>query len=314
MRDRRGVGAVDAVLEEHHAGDLRVVARREEHEPAVVAQVLAALGAPRRALVRDHLRGAGLAAHVVPGIRARPPCRRALTTIHMPSRIAWSFSGAHVDLRLRRRRRHRLQSVAVVHRLDEVRRDARAAVGERRRVDRQRDRRHRHLPLADGDRNRLARVPLLLMLRALSTRVDGTSPVHLVRQVDVRFHAEPEQRRPLVDAIDAEHVADGVEVHVARLLDGVAQIDRAVPALLPALEVAPVEVRAAAAVHLEVGRDDALLEPGEADRHLEGGPGRVAPLERAVLQRLQLVGVERRPGRAVDAGRRTRSDRTPAGW
>ena len=40
LRDRRGVRAVHAVLEEHDAGNLRVVARREEHEPAVVAQVL----------------------------------------------------------------------------------------------------------------------------------------------------------------------------------------------------------------------------------------------------------------------------------
>src|SRR5690348_2626175 len=36
LRHRGGVGAVDAVLEEHDAGDLRIVARREEREPAVI--------------------------------------------------------------------------------------------------------------------------------------------------------------------------------------------------------------------------------------------------------------------------------------
>ena len=40
LGDRRAEVAVLAVLGEDHAGDLRVVARREEHEPAVVAQVL----------------------------------------------------------------------------------------------------------------------------------------------------------------------------------------------------------------------------------------------------------------------------------
>src|SRR5207244_2764368 len=43
MRDRRGVRSVNAVLEKHDAGDLGLVARREEEEPAVVAQVLVAL-------------------------------------------------------------------------------------------------------------------------------------------------------------------------------------------------------------------------------------------------------------------------------
>src|SRR5215208_5673784 len=34
------VGTVDAMFEEYHAGNLRVVAWREKDEPAVVAQVL----------------------------------------------------------------------------------------------------------------------------------------------------------------------------------------------------------------------------------------------------------------------------------
>src|SRR5438094_703190 len=56
MRDERRVRAVYAVLEEHDAGDLGIVARREEHEPAVVAQVLGRLAGRRLPLVRDHLR------------------------------------------------------------------------------------------------------------------------------------------------------------------------------------------------------------------------------------------------------------------
>ena len=111
--------------------------------------------------------------------------------------------------------------------------------------------------------------------------------LHLVRQVDVRLDAEAEQRRPLVDAVDAEHVADGVEVDVARLLDGVAQVNRAVPFLLLAFEVAAVEGLAAAAVHAEVRLDDALFQAGQSDGHLEDGSRGVPSLQRAVLQRLQ---------------------------
>src|SRR5687768_4923149 len=46
LGDRRAQVAVLVVLAEDDAGDLRVVARREEDEPAMVAQVSAA--APRR--------------------------------------------------------------------------------------------------------------------------------------------------------------------------------------------------------------------------------------------------------------------------
>ena len=46
LGDRRAEVAVLVVLAEDHAGDLRVVRRREEHEPAVVAQVAVRCRAP----------------------------------------------------------------------------------------------------------------------------------------------------------------------------------------------------------------------------------------------------------------------------
>ena len=117
-----------------------------------------------------------------PSIRARPPVPAPLTTHPHPVADRLELLRRDVDLRLRRRRRHRLQPGAVVNRLDQVRRDARAAVGERRRVDRHRDRRHRDLPLADGDRDRLAGVPLLFLLRLPSTR--WTAPGRRARSAD----------------------------------------------------------------------------------------------------------------------------------
>src|SRR4029079_4100082 len=114
------------------------------------------------------------------------------------------------------------------------------------------------------DRNGLASVPLRVVFPPLPLG-RRSEPLDLVGQIDTAHHAHTERGGPLVDLVDANHVGDGVEVHIARLLDGMPQVDRAVasPAETPALEVAAVEIRVARAVHVEIRRDDALLESGE---------------------------------------------------
>ena len=77
--------------------------------------------------------------------------------------------------------------------------------------------------------------------------VDGTMLSTLVRQVDAALERQPELLGPLVHLVDAEHVADGVEVGVARLLDRVAQVDVAMAAVQVALEEPAVESAAARA-------------------------------------------------------------------
>ena len=115
----------------------------------------------------------------------------------------------------------------------------------------------------------------------------------------------PETRRPLVHAVHAQHVPQRVEVHVARLLDGVPHVDRAMAPLEVALEVATVECPAPGAVHLEIRCHDALFEGRDRDGNLEGRAWGVSPLHDAVLQGSQLVGVERGPRGAIDpAGKR----------
>src|SRR4051794_9414923 len=64
LGDRGGIGAVNAVFEEDHARDFRIVAWREERKPSVIAKVLRRSGRGA-SLIRDHLRGAGLSAHVL---------------------------------------------------------------------------------------------------------------------------------------------------------------------------------------------------------------------------------------------------------
>src|SRR5262245_51527238 len=124
--------------------------------------------------------------------------------------------------------------------------DARTTVRQRRRIDRHRYGRDRHASLADRDGNRLARIPLLSKSLLLPLR-GRHEALNLVGQVDAALFTQPEQRRPLVDAVDARHVAYRVEIHIARLLDSMTKVDRAMPAFFPALERAPKESRSSRA-------------------------------------------------------------------
>ena len=81
LRDRRRGRAVLVVLAENDAGDFGIVARREEDEPAVVAEV--ALGtAGGFPAARSEITWAVpvLPETSLPGMRARPPVPAPLTT------------------------------------------------------------------------------------------------------------------------------------------------------------------------------------------------------------------------------------------
>jgi hypothetical protein len=84
----------------------------------------------------------------------------------------------------------------------------------------------------------------------------------------------------------------------------VAHVDDAVAALQVAFEKPSVERRTARTVHLEVRRNNSLFHRRHGDNDLERRSGRVPTLDDAVLERAQLVGVERAPRRAIDAGRK----------
>ena len=82
-----------------------------------------------------------------------------------------------------------------------------------------------------------------------------------------------------------------------------AHVHAAVAAFQVALEVAAEERRPARTEDAEVGCDNALFERRGRDDDLERRSRRVASLQRAVLQRPQLVRVQRRPRGAVDPDR-----------
>ena len=95
------------MLEEHDTRDGRLVAGREEHEPAVIAQVAALAGALRRHAprVRDHLGATGLARDIVSLDARRASGARAVDDEPQP--VADRLQLVWIDLRLRLRRRRR---------------------------------------------------------------------------------------------------------------------------------------------------------------------------------------------------------------
>ena len=110
-------------------------------------------------------------------------------------------------------------------------------------IDRHRDRRHRDLPWPI-DTEIVSPAYHFSPVRRRFHSVDGTRPCTSFGRSMPLFTPRPSSVAHLWMRSMPDHVADRVEVHVARLLDRVPQVDRAVAARLPALERAAVERRA----------------------------------------------------------------------
>ena len=85
--------------------------------------------------------------------------------------------------------------------------------------------------LADGNRNRFARIPFLVV-HALLPFFRRHQPGFFAGQVDAGLAAEAQARGVLVDAVDSQALPDVVEEHVAGLHDGFVQVTSAMPAVL----------------------------------------------------------------------------------
>ncbi len=207
-----------------------------------------------------------------------------------------------MDRVLWRRDGSRHPAPALVDGAHQVRRDQRTAVGHGRDHRGERHRRDADRALADSDGNGLAGVPLR---RALSIETRPLGRRHearlFVRQVDAGLARQPEHGRVLVDRVDAEALADVVEVDVARALDRVAEVEAAVAA--QALERAAVERRLARTIERRFRRDRAVHQAGNRHDDLERRSRRVRALNQTVRQRAQRIGKELRPRGPVDADR-----------
>ncbi len=137
--------------------------------------------------------------------------------------------------------------------------------------------------LSDGDRDRLARKPLLAEIAQLPFR-RGDDARGFVREIDAGFRAKTRLVGVVGDVVDAGFVAHVVEVGIAGLRYAFVQRDGAVRA--PALVKMPEERGSAAALKCGVFVDASAFETGDGDDRLERGAGRPLGLNRAIEQRL----------------------------
>src|SRR6266436_1564298 len=306
LHDGRGDGAAPAarVLDDARDRDLGRVEGREGDEPRVVAHHLGAAVGARAVLAHlDHLRGAGLSRHHDAG-HARLLARAALAHHHLAHAIAHLRERALLEMRLAEHLRLDLEHGPV--RADDPLHvegpAAGAAAGDGRRQIRHLERRGGHVALADRDRERLALEPGLAEAPPLPLRVRDR-PGLLVREGDAGGTPKPQAMRVLGDPIDAQPAPNLVEEHVARLDDGLVQVDGAVPALLPAVEEMVPEGHAARAGDAREGGHHAFLQRARGDRDLEGRAGGEHALHGAVVERVLPVLDQRAPLRAPDAAR-----------
>ncbi len=174
--------------------------------------------------------------------------------------------------------------------LDQVRDHLGAAVGDDRGHLRHLERRHQHRALADRHRDRLAGVPRASRATLRLHAVSGTSPFFSPADLDAGEGAEAEEPRVVGDPLDPHPLAEGVEVDVAGVLERAAGVDRAVPALLPAAEVAAVEdARRRRSRPAVCSLKTPSVRPAVGHDDLERRARRVGVLDRPVLQRM--VGV-----------------------
>ena len=287
----RGLAAAAPVLDEHGEGDPRVVGGREGQEPAV-REHLERVRRLREPRLRHHLRRARLAAHLDRlESRARQPVPSA-TTARIPSLTAAIVSGRIPS--------GTGASAPPGRGLGQVGVDEAAAVRDHRGHPGHLQRCRVHLPLADGDRDRLARVPGRLEDAHLPLRARHEARA-LVGQVDAGRGAEAHELRPLREAADLEADPDLEEVDVARVRDRAAQVHD--PVAARAVEDRVVDGEVARAVEGRRRRDDALLERGRRGDDLERAARRVRALDDAVHERGPGVRGQARPERR----RRSRS-------
>ena len=95
-----------------------------------------------------------------------------------------------------------------------------------------------------------------------------------------------------MDAVDAEHLADGVEKNVAGIDDGFVEIDGAVALRAPAMKRPAVKFGVAGAVDGGVCGNGFGIQHRRGHHDFENGAGRELRLNRAIEQRRVRIGIE----------------------
>ena len=169
-----------------------------------------------------------------------------------------------------------------------------AAVGDRRVVDGDLQRRGQQIALADRQVDRVARLPetIDLPVGVGLLRVGGTTPSRcryntggFAGDVDAGEMPVAQALCPVFEVgarAQVEVVADLVEVGVGRLHDGLGQVDRAVAVGIPVMPQQTVVGIGTRGVESGRRTEHAGLQAGDRVDHLESRAGRVLARDRAI--------------------------------
>ena len=179
---------------------------------------------------------------------------------------------------------------AAHERARDVRLHDRTAVRQRRVRDRELERRHREISLADREVDRLPLVPRLVVGRPQPARRRHDA-ARLAGQVDPRPVSQPEPVRPLLHReragrllVKVEAVAEAVEPRVARLRERRVQRHVCERTGLDVVEREVADREGAAAEERRVRRDQPRAQRRLGDDRLEGRAGRIEALRSAIEQ------------------------------
>src|SRR5664279_3747290 len=164
------------------------------------------------------------------------------------------------------------------------------------------NRRGSHSALTDTYRDGLARIPLLLKVLDLPF-FRRHHAGNFLGQVNTGLLSQPEHGGVFCDAGDTQLLREGVEIRVARLIDRLADADRAVGTVCgsdPALKEAAIESLPAAAIDDQV-LCNAFLQSGGGHDDLKHGTGSELRLDRFIQKRLTGIGNQPVPLIARDA-------------
>ena len=303
--DRRGdrATALAGVLDETGYGNFRLVCGRIRDEPSVVPVV----AGDAFVLVQhsaDDLRGAGLPGHCDIG-ELRGTAGSLDTVDHLPHRVPdhgqVGFGDVQAGQHLGRLAVDD-DAILVDGVLHERRTIDHAAVGDRGRGDGHVERGRHDGALADRHVERLTAVPRLVETAPFPCRVGEEPPDRFQGQPQVA--AQPEAARVLGRGVDPQPFTEPIEIHVARLDDGLLQIHPPMPPPHPTAERAAAGLQAAGTIHVGVGRDDAGFERSQRHHGLQCRARGIAALQDPVGQRLQRVVQQRPPLVGQDTARK----------
>ncbi len=142
--------------------------------------------------------------------------------------------------------------------------------------------------LADGDGDGFSRLPGLLQAGEFPLFRRDQAAL-LPGEVDAQGGAEAEGPRVGGDLVDAEQLAQVVEIDVAGLHDGAVEVDVSVTLLLPAAEDPVAHLEGAVAVEGGLRGDQPLFEGGCGDDGFVGGSRRVLSGDRPVFHGMPAV-------------------------